>query len=86
MKDLDEIRLGMGDSSNGEFTCSYVRDCWSGFWAVFQIKLNGFPQIAQGFFFCRAEAGDVVIEALRNEVAVLKVEDVVKCFHDGYFE
>lgn len=62
-----------------------MRDFWRGFGAVLKVEFDGFPQILQGLFFCRAEAGNVVIETLCNEVVVLKVKGVMKRSHGDHF-
>lgn len=57
----EEIRLGMGRaffSGNGEFSDAHFADLRRGsrIRAVFEVKFDGFPEIAQGFLFGGSEA------------------------------
>jgi hypothetical protein len=68
--------LGYGELSDGD-----LGDCRGWFVDVFEIEFDGFAEVGKGFLLGGAEAGDVVVEALRDEVRVFEVKGVVESFH-----
>lgn len=68
--------LGYGELSDGD-----LGDDRGWFVNVFEIELDGFAEVGECLLLGGAETGDVIVQALGDEVVILAVEGVVEGFH-----
>jgi hypothetical protein len=57
-----------------------LRDRRGWFVDVFEIEFDGFAEVGECLLLGGAEAGNIVVKALGNEVVIFAVEGVVEIF------